>query len=103
MLFTFGLVAAEPFAHKPPGLRDQLVHLQRLQVLFFALLIFPFHAAAAGSHNSHVRNIERREKCRCEGDISRDIAANLGVVFGLVGNQPQLRHKLQRPCGAGDG
>jgi hypothetical protein len=38
-----------------------------------------------------------------EGDIGRDIAANLRVIFGLIGNQPQLRHKLQRPCGTGDG
>lgn len=103
MLFTFGLVAAEPFAHKPPGLRYQLVHLQRLQVLLLTLLILPFHTAAPRGHNGHVRDVERGEQCRREGDIGRDIAANLRVILGLIGNQPQLRHKRQRPRGAGDG
>ncbi|SUI46624.1 Uncharacterised protein [Salmonella enterica subsp. indica] len=45
--FTFRLVAAEPFAHKSPGFRYQFVHLQRLQILLFALLIFPFDTTAA--------------------------------------------------------
>ncbi|CNU01173.1 Uncharacterised protein [Salmonella enterica subsp. enterica serovar Bovismorbificans] len=103
MQFTFRLVAAEPFAHKSPGFRYQFVHLQRLQILLFALLIFPFDTTAAGGHNSYVRDVERGEQCRREGDIGRDVAANLRIILGLVGNQPQLCHKLQRPCGAGDG
>lgn len=81
----------------------QLVHLQWLQVLLLTLLIFPFDAAAACGHNSNVRDVERGEQCRREGDIGRDVAANLRVILGLVGNQPQLRYKLQRPRGTGDG
>ena len=102
MRFTLSLIAAKTLTHKPPCFCDQFVHLQGFQFLLFALQVFPLHTAAARGHHSHLRNVKRGKQSRGEGDIGRDVTADLRVIFRLIGDESQLRQKLQRPGGTAD-
>ncbi|QUI98171.1 hypothetical protein KCP76_26065 (plasmid) [Salmonella enterica subsp. enterica serovar Weltevreden] len=73
------------------------------QIPAFALLIF------------HSTRLRRAATTAASNVVSEENSAGVKVIsvgmlqpipadhIGLVGNQPQLCHKLQRPCGTGDG